>query len=96
MDAKTRRSNPTDVVGSNIIPALTFEEYQSGNINESVQLRDSTPWTIETNELSDSIERSKSQNETLARDFQIFKSRIEYQINLINAKLKIDNDPISK
>ena len=95
MNIKLRGLNPKNVAESTMISAF-IQEYQSYNIKQSVNVPDLRPLVIETNKLKDSIERLTSSNENLTREFQLFKSQIEHQMNSVNAKLNINDDPSSK
>ena len=88
MDIRLRGLKSNSVAGSSMTSALTFQEHQSDKIKESVDLPDLKPWLIETNKLSGSSQRLTSSNENLAREFQIFKSKIEHQMNSFDARLK--------
>ena len=87
-DIRLRDSNPNNVAGPRLISALAFQECQSDNIKESVGFPVLKPYFIETNKLTDLIERLTSSNENLSRDFQMFKSKIEHQMNSFDARLK--------
>ena len=95
MNIKLRGLNQKNVAESTMISAF-IQEYQSDNINPFLHVPDVRPWMIETNKLKESMERLTSSNENLTREFQLFKSQIEHQMNSVNGKLKINNDPSSK
>ena len=88
MDIRLCNLNPKIVTGCSRISALPVQEYQSDNIKEPVDFPDLKPFLIETNKLTGLIERLPSSNENLSREFQIFKSKIEHQMNLFDARLK--------
>ena len=80
MNIKLRGLNPKNVAESTMISAF-IQEYQSYNINPSLHVPDLRPWAIETNKLKESMERLTASNENLTREFQMFKSQIEHQMN---------------
>ena len=88
MDIRLRGLKLNSVAGSSMTSALTIQEHQSDKIKESVDLPDLKPWLIETNKLTGSNERLTSSNENLSREFQMFKSKIEHQMNSFDARLK--------
>ena len=97
MNIKLRGLNPKNVAESTMISAF-IQEYQSDNINPSLHVPDMRPWVIETNklQLKESMERLTASNENLTREFQLFKSQIEHQMNSVNEKLNINDDPSSE
>ena len=88
MDIRLRGLKSNSVAGSSMTSALNIQEHQSDKIKESVDLPDLKPWLIETNKLTGSNERLTSSNENSSREFQMFKSKIEHQMNSFDARLK--------